>query len=159
LSLLPRSPQAIRHVFLTETAFARIQVLAARRGINEVGGPLAGYMTTDHALVVTAAAGPGPRGECRPASVLIDGQHATAFCAAQAELSGGLVRYVGDWHIHNGDDARPSPTDLKALKRLPRANEWGYPIVSIILISDLDHYVCIHRQGRGFEAVECSIHG
>lgn len=157
MSFLPPRIKAIRHVFLSDHAFSLVEGLAAKRGRNEVGGPMIGYMTVDHALIITEVTGPGPRGECRPASVLIDGAFATAFCEREAQRSGGQLQYVGDWHIHSGDDATPSPTDFKALRKLPRLNAWGYPVVSLVLSSSLGHYVCLHRKGSGYAAIECSV--
>lgn len=155
MPLLPSPPKAIRHVFLTEYAMTQIGKFAAKRGRNEVGGPMVGYMTVDHALVVTNVAGPGPRGECLPTKVKIDGRFATSFCAEQAALAKGAVRYVGDWHIHSADDANPSSEDWRAIAKLPALNEWGYPVVSLILSADLTFYSCIHRGG----AAECSVLG
>ncbi len=157
MSRVSSSPQTIRHVFLTSAAYGHIVSIVARRGLNETGGPLVGYMSVDHALVITAAGDPGPRGVCRPDRVMIDGRHATAFCAAETARAHGAVRYVGDWHVHNGVDATPSPTDLRALRTLPECNDWGYPTISLILCATLDEYACICRIGRKLGALECSV--
>lgn len=137
--------KAIRHVFITSAAFLRITLLASMRGDDETGGPMVGYITTDHALVVTNVGGPGLRGRVFPYSVMIDGEHAAVFCAQEQDRSNGLFRFVGDWHVHPSEDVSPSPTDRNALRTLPRHNDWGYPIVSIIFGASLQERNCIHR--------------
>ncbi|MFZ5497271.1 MAG: Mov34/MPN/PAD-1 family protein [Verrucomicrobiota bacterium] len=150
-------PKSIRHAFITDDAFRVISMIAARRGANETGGPLVGYASTDHALVIVDVAGPGPQGICLPNSVTIDGAYATAFCANASHISSGQHHYLGDWHVHNADNAEPSPRDFVALKKLPATNAWGYPTISLILSAKLDYYVCLCRIGRKFTFVECAV--
>lgn len=145
-----------RHLFVTEEAFAAITALADARGTNETGGAAVGYATVDDALVITDVCGPGPRGKCSPHRVTIDGRHASAFCVRHADSSNGAVQYLGDWHVHSEESAEPSPTDFVALRKLPRLNAWGYPIISLILSASLAGYTCLYRN-RPSSVLECSI--
>lgn len=145
-----------RHLFLTEDAFAAISSFAATRGPNEIGGAAVGYVSTDHALVVTDVCGPGPRGVCTPDRVTIDGRHATAFCDRHYAASQGAIQYLGDWHVHTGESANPSRVDFRAIRKLPRLNAWGYPTISLILNSSLTSYTCLTASGSD---LACSILG
>ena len=153
---LSASLKVIRHAFLTDDALRSIRLIVAKRRTNETGGPMVGYASVDHALVIVDVAGPGPRGFCTPDSVTIDGAYATAFTAKASRESSGQFQYLGDWHVHNGDHAEPSPRDFVALRKLPASNAWGYPTVSLILCAKLDNYVCLCRMGREFSFVECA---
>lgn len=145
-----------RHLFLTEGALRALTAVTVDRGNNETGGAMVGYATVDDALVVTDVCGPGPRGECSRHRVTIDGRHTSAFCARHVDTSKGAIQYLGDWHVHSEDSAEPSPIDLVALKKLPRSNAWGYPIVSLILSSTLQTYTCLYRD-RPYASLGCSI--
>lgn len=149
--------KAIRHVFITDPALLRVVMIASRRGPDETGGPMVGYMTVDEALVVTNVAGPGLHGLTSRVSVTIDGAHATRFTAEETERSGGRVRYVGDWHVHPGEDVSPSPTDRSALRLLPARNDWGYPVVSLIFSASLQQRKCFHRTRWSHRTVNISL--
>jgi len=84
----------------------------------ETGGPLVGYIAKDGALVVTDAAGPGPKALLGPFSVTIDGEHAQKFCDRILSESDGRIDYVGDWHKHPGLSLRPSEHDVSAMKTM-----------------------------------------
>jgi integrative and conjugative element protein (TIGR02256 family) len=82
---------------------------------TETGGALVGYLSTEGALVVTHASGPGPRAKLKARSVLIDGKHAQDFCTRLFAESEGQLDYVGDWHRHPGWSLAASEHDLQAM--------------------------------------------
>jgi integrative and conjugative element protein (TIGR02256 family) len=84
----------------------------------ETGGPLVGYIAEKGALIVTDAAGPGPRAKLERYSVTIDGRHAQKFCDKCHAGSDGRIDYVGDWHKHPGLSLRPSTHDVSAIKTM-----------------------------------------
>jgi len=88
-----------------------------RAKFTETGGALVGHLEGHH-LVITSASGPGPRAELRMRSVLIDGEHATRFCARVRSQTDGADDYVGDWHCHLGYSLEPSELDYDAMKTM-----------------------------------------
>jgi integrative and conjugative element protein (TIGR02256 family) len=107
-----------RHVFIVESVLATIRREVRRARLTETGGPLVGYVSDDQALVVTHAAGPGPRAKLRPFSVLIDGRHAQQFCDRMSRRTEGRIDYVGDWHRHLGWSLKASSDDLRAMRKV-----------------------------------------
>ena len=107
-----------RHVFVLASVLLVIRREVGRHRWTETGGPLAGYVSEDHALVVTHAAGPGRRGQRNLFSVVIDGADAQAFCDAVYRESGGLFDYVGDWHRHVGWSLNHSRRDTAAMRQV-----------------------------------------
>lgn len=115
------------HVYIVRAVLDTIRSEVSRTSpYVETGGPLAGYIS-DGTLVVTHAAGPGPRAKLRPTSVTIDGVHAQGFCDAVYHDSQGAFDFVGDWHRHLGWSLRPSEEDVKAMRLLA---SWPYCPVS-----------------------------
>lgn len=131
-----------RHVFILSSALDTIRQEVRRTPLlKETGGPLVGYISTDEAVVVTHAAGPGPRGKRGYFSVLIDGRYATQFCNQVEQQSNGRFYYVGDWHCHPGWSLRPSREDVKAMRVM--AAYVGCPIkhpISVIYRYYLEEY-------------------
>jgi len=106
-----------RHVFILSGALDTIRQEVRRTPfLKETGGPMVGYVSTDEAVVVTHAAGPGPLGKRGYFSVLIDGRYATQFCNRAGQEFNGCFYYVGDWHCHRGWSLKPSHDDLKAMR-------------------------------------------
>lgn len=151
---MPWRRKKIRAVFIKDSAFGCISGLNILAEKNETGGAMVGYVSVDGSLVVTNVCGPGEGGVCEPNRVLIDGAAATRFCESEFDKTKGAVRYVGDWHIHRSMNLTPSAKDLKALWALPRSNDWGYPIVSLILSDDLSEYLCFYYR-LGIRLVDC----
>lgn len=105
-----------RHIFVVEAVLQTIRQEVRRAGLKETGGPLAGYVSPDQAVVVTHAGGPGPRADLRLRSVLIDGAAAQSFCDTINRASGGRLDYIGDWHRHPGWLLAPSDDDQEAMR-------------------------------------------
>lgn len=107
-----------RHIFIVQSVVATIRREVRRARFTETGGPLLGYISEDDALVVTNAAGPGPRAKLSPVSVVIDGRHAQRFCDRMRRRTDGRIDYIGDWHSHLGWSLKPSKDDLEAMRTM-----------------------------------------
>lgn len=107
-----------RHVFIVKTVLGVFRSESRRVGWSETGGPLVGYLSADEAVVVTGAAGPGPRARLGLTNVQIDGEHATAFCDRIYHESKGSLDYIGDWHRHTLWSLKPSKSDEEAMWRV-----------------------------------------
>ena len=107
-----------RHVFIVEKVLEVFRAESQRVGWLETGGPLAGYLSTDGAVVITHAGGPGPRAVLGHFSVQLDGEHATAFCDRIYRESQGSFDYIGDWHRHVAWSLKPSPSDEEAMREV-----------------------------------------
>lgn len=107
-----------RHAFLQARALDAIRAYVRGTWFRETGGPLVGYVSSDRALVMTHAGGPGPRAELAPFSVLIDGRAAEEFCGRIRRESEGRLDYVGDWHRHLGWSTKPSMMDNEAMRQM-----------------------------------------
>lgn len=107
-----------RHIFIVRSVLTTIRKEVRRARFTETGGPLTGYVSDDQALVITHAAGPGPRAKLTPLSVLIDGKHAQQFCDRINRGTDGRIDYVGDWHRHLGWSLKASIDDLSAMRAM-----------------------------------------
>lgn len=107
-----------KHVVVARAVLKTIRDEVRRSRWTETGGPLAGSVTEDGALLVTHAAAPGKRGRRERFSVLIDGESAQEFCDALYRESGGKLDYVGDWHTHLGWSLTPSKRDVAAMQEM-----------------------------------------
>jgi len=107
----------IGRIVLQHAAIDAMKAEMRRVLLTETGGPMAGY-TEGGAVIVTEAAGPGPRARLRPCSVTIDGRSAQHFCAAAYQRSQGRFDYVGDWHCHLGFSLAPSDMDVTAMETM-----------------------------------------
>jgi integrative and conjugative element protein (TIGR02256 family) len=107
-----------RHVFIVQSVLTTIRREVRRARFTETGGPMVGYVSEDRALVVTHAAGPGPRAKLSTFSVLIDGSHAQQFCERISRRTDGRIDYVGDWHRHLGWSLNASNDDRRAMREM-----------------------------------------
>ena len=107
-----------RHVFVLDTCLDVIIAESKKVRFKETGGPLVGYISNDHALVITGATGPGPKAELSRYSVVIDGEFAQKFCDEMYSASSGKLDYVGDWHRHTGWSLEPSKEDVHAMRTM-----------------------------------------
>lgn len=140
-----------RHVFIVRSVIDTIRKEVRQTPYGkETGGPLVGYISTDSALVVTHAAGPGPKAKLDYASVTIDGQHAQDYCSRINRESKGLFDYVGDWHRHPGWSLRASDDDARAMRTIAA---WEYcPVkypISLVYRSFREKYVVYVLNARG----------
>jgi integrative and conjugative element protein (TIGR02256 family) len=157
MSFLRQDPVIPRHVFVRSEVLRQIGVFCRIQPDVETGGPMVGYGSVDEALVVAAVSDPGPRGICHCHSVTIDGAHATEFCRQQQLGSMGQLRFLGDWHVHMSKSVVPSRQDYRALKLLPRYNDYGYPTVSLIFNSSLSVMRCYFVRRWRLGELSCSI--
>src|SRR5687767_5862221 len=107
----------IRRIVVQAQAVAVMMQERRKVILTETGGPMVGYVEKDE-VIVTGAAGPGPRAKLTPFSVVVDGVFAQKFCDDALRQSGGKVDYVGDWHCHPAFSVDPSADDLRAMKTM-----------------------------------------
>ncbi len=153
-----------RHAFILESALAALIAEARRYRFKESGGPLAGYVSEDDAVVVTHAAGPGRKGVRGLLGVTISGEHAQAFCDDVWRRSGGLFDYVGDWHSHIGFSVRNSASDVIALREMAvhcssRPTNPVSPVSLILSRPTLRFAVYAFDDDGMFEEIPCSLLG
>jgi integrative and conjugative element protein (TIGR02256 family) len=115
---------------------------------RETGGPLAGYLSADGAVVVTHAGGPGPRAVHGYATVKIDGGHATAFCDRIFRDSGGRFDYVGDWHRHLAWSLKPSPPDEEAMREVAASGSCSLEAPVSIIYRRIPERFCAYVLGK-----------
>jgi integrative and conjugative element protein (TIGR02256 family) len=100
-------------IWLSQDAVETMAAEATRAAPNETGGMLLGWENPDrNEIVVLAVLGPGPAATHGPASFHPDGGWQQGHLTARYEQSGGLLTYLGDWHVH--------PTGGFALSRRDR---------------------------------------
>jgi len=119
-------------------------------GKVETGGAMVGYEAPDDSLVVTHVCGPGPRAVLSRMSVLVDGQHAHAFCSRIFRESNGRLDYVGDWHRHLGWSLASSEQDLQAMLTIAQAKccSAKYPVSAIYRLRPEGIKAYLLRNGR-----------
>lgn len=124
----PAGCRLYERVFIVRSILDVIRSEVAYSPRTETGGALTGYTSAENTLIITNACGPGPHAELRHASVLIDGQHAHAFCSRIFRESDGRCDYVGDWHRHPfWAPLKASEQDLEAMLIIERAHCCSVP--------------------------------
>jgi len=124
----PVSSILYERAFVVRTILEVIRAEVEYSRKTETGGALTGYLAAGNTLIITHACGPGPRAELKSASVLVDGQHAQAFCSRIFTESSGRFDYVGDWHRHPGwAPLKASEQDLAAMLMIAQANCCSVP--------------------------------
>ena len=108
-------------ILMVRSVLDSIRAEVKSAGRVETGGPMVGYESEENRLVVTHVCGPGPRAVLNRTSVVIDGQHAHAFCSQLFRESNGRLDYVGDWHRHPGWSLAASEQDLEAMLTIAHA--------------------------------------
>jgi integrative and conjugative element protein (TIGR02256 family) len=144
-----------REIIFLRAVLDTIRAEVKRAPRTETGGALVGYLTSDNALFVTHASGPGPRAELRRTSVLIDGEYASGFCDKLFREYGGRVDYVGDWHRHpTFSPLRASVQDLDAMLTIKESNCCSVPFpITAIFRSTPERIVAYALVDDGFKRV------
>lgn len=137
-----------RHAFIVEKVIEVFRAESRLVGWRETGGPLAGYLSGDGAVVVTHAGGPGPRAVVGPFSVQIDGEHATAFCDQIYRESQGSFDYIGDWHRHIGWALKPSPPDEQAIRDVAVSGSCSLEAPTSIIYRRIPEGLCAYSLGE-----------
>jgi len=109
---------SLKRASIGPSALGKIRALVRSSGTRETGGPMVGFVTDEHELVIADVAGPGQNGKCMPFNVTVDGEHSQRFCDLAYRNSGGKFDFVGDWHCHPSICIRPSEGDRQAMKLL-----------------------------------------
>lgn len=104
---------------------------------RETGGMVLGYETVSDELVLVEATHPGPN--AKKGWLHFEGDHNwdRRLIAELYERSGRLVTYLGEWHSHSFDMAKPSRTDLLTIRRIadyPQARV-PFPLSAIVVRS------------------------
>lgn len=120
------------NLWLDPVARHQIEREASRRRFVETGGPLFGFEADDD-LVVIGAGGPGPNARHRPRSFRPDREAVDRGIARVQEASERRYRFLGSWHTHPFGRARPSGTDLVAVRDISMEPEVLLPRPLVII--------------------------
>lgn len=134
----------------------RVEVAALRRGAlpNETGGVLVGTVDSRRRVITIVDALRPPRDSISTETMFTRGvEDVNRQVHAVAGRTGGMVRYVGEWHTHPRDSpAMPSATDVGQLVLLRQElRREGLPATMLIAGSDgervvvLDAALCSNR--------------
>lgn len=131
---MPRSRDLRPTVWVERVAVSAMLEEASRAHPMETGGLLIGYRGPDRTAVVTQIIGPGPGAIHRGDSFEPDYNfHEAALERIHAE-SGGIERYLGDWHTHPDGKLYLSPKDLAVLRQIAEHADAGtkHPLMLVI---------------------------
>lgn len=62
--------------------------------------------------------------------------------------SGGLTRYIGEWHTHPQDVPSPSGIDILEWQKLAKVREDGRPLLGVIVGRHMLHVELAHGDGK-----------
>lgn len=120
-------------VWLPRTLGDALDRMAGAWAPLEVGGILLGYRSGS-AWVVTHVAGPGPGARHGPFGFTPDDEFDCDTATRIFNDSGGVSRYLGDWHTHPGGAARLSSIDKRTLRRIARSREAQCPVPLMMVL-------------------------
>ena len=112
----------------------------------EAGGILLGTVH-DHGMLVTHATVPSRLDQRLP---MFFSRSAWGHRAVAQRLwrgSGGMTRYLGDWHTHPEDVPSPSGIDLREWRKLALARNDERPALSVIVGRVALHVELMHVSG------------
>ena len=98
----------------------------------ESGGILLGTVH-DHGMLITHATVPSRFDRQLPMFLSREARGHRAVAQRMWRASGGIVRYLGDWHTHPEDDPSPSGIDLREWHQLALLRNDGRPALSVIV--------------------------
>lgn len=129
---------------------AVMQIFAAHvqlRGRPESGGILLGTVH-DNGLLVRIATQPSRHD--KQSAYLFERMAFGHRAAARRHWrsSGGIVRYLGDWHTHPQDFPTPSGLDLEEWQKLARARKDERPTLSVIVGRKALHVEMMDKRGK-----------
>jgi integrative and conjugative element protein (TIGR02256 family) len=126
------NPRGDRLVFFSSEVLAIFDRYIQDESDPEAGGILLGHVRGVH-LEILEATVPTPKD--RRLKYLFE-----RFTYGHQKIarrrwreSGGLVRYVGEWHTHPEDHPTPSATDTREWLRLARDRRDGRPLLTTIV--------------------------
>lgn len=105
-----------RHAFIIKSVIQVFRKEYLLSGRKESGGGLFGYVSSDMAVVITHASGPGPRAIKKETSIKLKGEYIQNYADLIYYQSNYCFDYIGDWHIHHGTSLKPSLKDVVAMK-------------------------------------------
>lgn len=114
---------------------------------NEAGGILLGHVRCDHLEIIEASE---PSVWDRRYRYLFERQPFWHLRLAKKRWkeSGGLIRYVGEWHTHPQDHPKPSSIDLHEWQVLAAGREDGRPLLALIVGCQDLHLEYMHFDGQ-----------
>lgn len=98
----------------------------------ESGGILLGTVH-DHGMLITHATAPSRYDRQLRMFFSREPRGHRAVAQRLWRASGGIVRYLGDWHTHPEDDPCPSGIDLREWHQLALVRNDGRPALSVIV--------------------------
>ena len=137
-----------RLILIAPEAASTIEVEARRSADgSETGGILLGHDAVgERPVLVTVAGDPGPGAQRSPGGFLRDRRHAETLADAAYDADGST--WVGEWHTHPDETARPSWRDLSTYRKLMDDIELGFSeIVSVIVTPEASDWQSVGMHG------------
>lgn len=112
---------------------------------KEVGGILMGQVTEDlQTVLVTGLTTPGPYDRATRTTFHRNGAWAQRLAESEFAASGGRTIYLGEWHTHPANCARPSSKDRSMIREQFSVNTLCTPYLLLIIVALTDLYVGLH---------------
>ena len=133
-----------KEIFITDTV---VEVLRNQQqsGVKENGGILLGQVSSsEDRVLVCRASLTGVSDTSRIFSFRRDKRLAQHIIKYEFHNSGGKNIYLGEWHTHLSNIARPSSQDIRTIKRQFTTNEMNVDFILLFVVADLELFVGIY---------------
>lgn len=120
----------------------------------EGGGILMGCVRGAHLQILQATA-PSPHDSRFRFLFIREAARHRQIAEGLWRSSGGIIRYLGEWHTHPEDHPQPSTLDRREWKTLAQAREDSRPLLAVIVGRLSLHVELVSANGKGvvFEAL------
>lgn len=132
-----------KKIYITD---AVIEVLKIQQlGSKENGGILLGQVSNDEERVLVCRVSlTGVNDTRRIFSFRRDKSLAQNIIKYEFHNSGGKNIYLGEWHSHSSNKARPSSQDIHMIERQFDTNEMNVDFILLFIVADLELFVGIY---------------
>lgn len=136
------APITSETAWLADSHLVQLEALASTWAPLEVGGILLGYHNAG-AAVITHITGPGPNAEHSPNAFHPDHAFHVEVSEQIYRETGGVSRYLGDWHTHPDGSAQLSMIDRRTLRRIARSAQAQCPTpLMMVIAGEPEHWKC-----------------
>lgn len=123
-------------IWLSNAAIDVMTAEAVTAAPNETGGMLLGWENdVRNETVIVDVTGPGPKARHSPSSFGPDGAWQQAELAAAYGRSGGVVTYLGDWHVHPNGGFNMSRRDRRTMAKIASDQDARCPRPLMVLLA------------------------
>lgn len=133
-----------KEILITKTVVDVLRI-QHQSGAEEKGGILLGQVSrSEKRVLVCRASLTGASDTSRMLFFRRDKRLAQHIIQYEFHNSGGKNIYLGEWHTHPSNNARPSSQDIRMIKRQFSTNEMNVDFILLFVVSNMELFVGIY---------------